>query len=238
MLVVPLLVGTLVSGERPVHALLAIAWLVGYHAFNAAGLWRRTRRHPERVLPALATWGALTALAGVPLLWWHPELLGWAPVFAPLVVVAAVWTWRGRDRDLLCRASAVAASSLMVAVSAGLGSAPPEPRTTWLLTGFVMWHFLGTVPYVRSLIRGAGDVRWVVGACLWYTVGTVVLVALASAGWRAWSMAWLGVLLTARAVLVPWWQRTHARLRPMVIGLAEIALCVPLAAVAIIVGTH
>lgn len=238
MLIVPLLVGSLMSGPRPVHLLLAATWMIGYHVFHAAGLWRRTRRHAERVLPALATWSALTAVLGVPLLCWHPELLAWAPLFAPLVCVAAIYTWLRKDRALLSRASAIAASCLMVAVAAGLGSTPPTPAVTWLVTGFVMWHFFGTVPHVRSLVRAAGDPRWVAGACAWYALGTLALAALALRGWWVWPMLALALLLTARTLLVPWWQASRGRMNPMKLGVVETLLCVPLAVVAVVVGLH
>ena len=241
MAVVPPVAGAALGGFRPVHLLLVAAWVAAFLLFNAGGLWVRSPRR-VRYWPAVRTWGATTVLLGGILLAWHPHLLRWAPLFLPLVVVALEEAWNHRERSMASRISTVLASSLTCAVSAGLGgtlaTAPGwwpwrdpvwDPTQgwsrVWIVTALLAAYFVGTVPYVRCLIRGRGEVRWVAASVAWHVLLVAGTGAATVAGATHWSAVVLGLVLLARAVLVPLDQRRRSPWPAVRIGLLEMLLC-------------
>jgi len=212
MLVVPPVVGGVLGGWSWRHALLLVAWLVGYLAFHAAGLWLRSGRRVRYRRPVVAYGAAaLALLAG--LLVAAPGLLRWAPVFAALLAASLVASLRRADRSWWNDAVTVGAACLLTPVAAGLGTGTPAAGAVWPATGVLAAYFLGTVPYVKSLIRDRDDPR-VLRASVAYHVVVVVPLALVDP-----LLGVVGVLLAARAAVVPW---RWPRLRPGAIGAGEV----------------
>ncbi|NKY40948.1 YwiC-like family protein [Cellulomonas septica] len=239
MLVVPVLVGALLAGPTWRHGLLLVAWLVAFLAYNAAGLWLKASRRP-RYLPPVRAYGIATTVLGLALVASAPSVLWWAPVFGALLAVSLVCSARRADRSWLNDGVTVVAAMLMTVVSAGLGSPGPLPGAddarTWAATGLLAAYFLGTVPYVKSLIRDRGD-RTVLAVSVGYhgvlvagALGAVVVAAPDVAGAVVCGVVALGLLV--RAALVP-------RRRPWpsakVIGLGEIAATVVVTAATLVV---
>lgn len=246
MLAVPVLVGALVSGVTWRHGLLLVTWSVAYLAFFAAGLWLRSGRK-VRYLPPVRAYAVAAALLGAVLLLTAPGLLRWAPVYAVLLATSLASSVRRTDRGWLNDAVTVLAATLMTVVAAGLGThadptatallgvgtgadrvVPPgaaEPDV-WLAAGLLTAYFLGTVPYVKTLIRERGR-----RSVLAVSIGFHAVLAVAALGWCVTSaadpavvaVAVVAVGLLVRAVLVP-------RRRPWpsakAIGLGEVAATV------------
>src|SRR5690606_35434225 len=99
MLVVPVVVGAGLAGPRPVHALLLLTWVVGYLAFQAAGLWLRAGRR-RRWWPPVRAYGLATAALGTVLALLAPGLAWWAPLYLPLLAVSLRFSLERRDRAL------------------------------------------------------------------------------------------------------------------------------------------
>ncbi len=252
MLVVPVVVGSLLTAATWRNGLLLLAWLAAYLAFHATGLWLRAARR-ARYWPAVRAYGVLVAVLGGALVASAPALLRWAPVYAVLLATSLWCSARRADRSWLNDAVTVAAAMLMTIVAAGLGHSgapsavaplgatwvPPgagDPAA-WAVTAVLAAYFLGTVPYVKTLIRSRGDAH-VLRVSIGYHLALVVLAVCVAADELAdvarygsggvdpagvWAAALLVVValgLLARAVLVP-------RRRPWPsaksIGLGEIA---------------
>ncbi|WP_034285041.1 YwiC-like family protein [Schaalia suimastitidis] len=224
MALLPILFGIAEAGLGAWHLVLLVAWLSAFAFFHAFELWAKTaprRRH--RIRAALVTWGILTFLSGVPLLLWRPSLWAWAPLFAPLLAVAGWGIWRRHSRALSVRVTTILASCLMTPVAYGSGYGT---RETWLIAAFLCAYFLGTVPYVRSLIRGRRDIRWVYAAVIWHVVVTVAMTMAWSLGQVHWSAPAVWLLLSGRSLVVPLYQkRREVPLRPAVIGIIELVAC-------------
>ncbi len=236
MLAVPVVVGAVLAGPDVRHALLLVAWLDAYLAFHAAGLWLKASRRP-RYLPPVRAYGALTGILGVALVASSPGLLWWAPIYGALLAVSLLCSARRADRSWLNDGVTVVAAMLMTVVSAGLGSSGPLPGAddprAWAATGLLAAYFLGTVPYVKSLIRDRDDPRVLAVSVVFHAallVGAVAGAVLAVP--EGWGVRGLGgsillvavaAALLARAVLVP-------RRRPWpsakAIGLGETAATV------------
>ena len=236
ILVVPVAVGMVErarAGGLPDWAWpLLVCWLVGYLAFFAAGLWLKApaRRRGSYVRPLL-THGGLSALAGLVALLWQGGTLGWwALPFAPLVAATAWLTSHRRERELAGGVLTVTASALMLPVmrwttpGAALASAG-----SWdgLVTGLVWAYFVGTVLYVKTMIRERGHRSWWLASIGWHAACLLAGVAVALA--RPGSPWWLVTFAVAlgRAVALPWLATTRGRrITPKQVGLAEIAIVV------------
>src|SRR5664279_1310028 len=121
MLIVPFAVGALDAGPSWRHLPLLFAWLVGYFAFFAAGLWLRSRGK-RRYWPPVRTYGVLTVVLGLVVIVVQPDVLHWAIVFLPLLAFSLWCSWRRADRSLLNDGVTVLAACLMTVVAAGFGS--------------------------------------------------------------------------------------------------------------------
>ena len=197
MLIVPFAVGALDAGPSWRHLPLLFAWLVGYFAFFAAGLWLRSRGK-RRYWPPVRTYGVLTVVLGLVVIVVQPDVLHWAVVFLPLLAFSLWCSWRRADRSLLNDGVTVLAACLMTVVAAGFGQRLPKPGTpglaeltwlpgadqgrTWVLAGLFLAYFAGTVLYVKTIIRDRGDVgRYRLSVM--YHVAVCVPAAVVSRGW-------------------------------------------------------
>jgi hypothetical protein len=235
MLIVPFAVGALDAGPSWRHLPLLLAWLVGYFAFFAAGLWLRSRGK-RRYWPPVRAYGVLTVVLGLVVIAVDPDVLHWAVVFLPLLSFSLWCSWRRADRSLLNDGVTVLAACFMTVVAAGFGERPGEPGTpslaglawlpgadqerSWVLTGLLLAYFAGTVLYVKTMIRDRGDAGryWL---SVIYHAAVCVPAAVASPWWGA-----LFVALAARAAVVP---KRWPGLTAATIGVGEIVASLTLA---------
>ena len=230
MLIVPTVVGLVLrirEDQLPRWGVpLTLTWFAGYFAFNAASLWLKAAASRRgRYRRPLIVYAAITAALGVLTLalgGWRQW--GWAPVFAPLVAIAGIETSRRRDRSLASGLSTMLAAGLMGAVLRWnqpwhLWTHPDGHDLTTL--ALVFGYFLGTLLYVKTMIRERASRGYWVTSIVYHAVLTV----LAAIAWRAGTATWLWTpllaLTVARAVVLPWLGRRGTRLTPLQIGLAE-----------------
>jgi hypothetical protein len=128
MLIVPFAVGAFDAGPSWRHVPLLFAWLAGYFAFFAAGLWLRSRGKP-RYWPPVRVYGVLTVVLGLVVIAVEPDVLLWAVVFLPLLAFSLWCSWRRLDRSLLNNGVTVLAACLMTVVTAGFGERVGERET-------------------------------------------------------------------------------------------------------------
>jgi hypothetical protein len=237
MLIVPFAVGALDAGPSWRHVPLLFAWLVGYLAFFAAGLWLRSRAK-RRYWPPVRTYGILTVALGLVVVAVEPEVLRWAVVFLPLLAFSLWCSWRRADRSLLNDGVTVLAACLMTVVAAGFAERTGEPGTPdlaglawlpgadqgrpWVLAGLLLAYFAGTVLYVKTMIRDRGDVGRYRLSVVYHAL-VCVPAAVAS--------PWLGALFVAlaiRAAVVP---KRWPGLTAATIGVGEIVASLTLATI-------
>lgn len=204
---------------------VTITWLFGYFAFFAVSVWLRSRRQ-RRHLPPAATYSALTAVAGCATLLLDVTLVAWAALIAPLAAIAIWETYRRRPRSLLSGVATVLAASLMVPIIAGT-----SPKA-WAIAAVYAAYFVGTVPYVKTLIRNRGERSWFIGSVAYHAV---ILVA-AVAGWLAFPgligpcVPIVAVVLLTRAFAMPYtgarrerpWTPKQVGILDAVLGLAVV----------------
>lgn len=208
MLLLPWLAGVIIAGFRWVHLPLLGAWLAGYllsyYAFQAI----KTRR-PGRVRAQLWAYAIPTVALGGLVLALRPHLLWYGPAYALLLAVNAGYALRRRERALVNDLASVAQSCLMVLVCASTAEAPLERDLPAFLA--VTAYFVGTVLYVKTMIRERGSAGYYRASVAYHLVILVV------AAWLWAPVAFLFVGLLARAVLFP-----KRRLTPKQVGIGEI----------------
>lgn len=211
MLAGPLLVGILASEPRWVHLPLTLLWLLGYFAYFAAGLWLKSRRKARFRLPVLV-YSAATVPFGIAVLLLRPDLLWWAPVFAPLLAIGLVLAAERRDRALLSGLATTLAASLMTPVAYDAGGGEDWTRA-WLLTVVMAVYYVGTILYVKTMIRERGNHAYVVASIAFHGVAAVAF------AFVSWWVAAVFAVLTLRAALGP-----RTSMRPVHVGIGEIVL--------------
>lgn len=226
-LIVPLLLGFVVSGFAWLGLVFSLAWLLAYPASFYLGRalvirWRRgswtrlARREVRNAWP----WALGAGIPALVLLIIHPWL---AWVGAVLLLLWAVSLWlmrtgheRGASNDLLLVAQASVAVPLMWAIDnnePGLGIGDPSARDAWIAALICLVFFTGSVLHVKSLIREAGDPRWAIASRVYH------IAALAMGLISPWLLLPFGAACI-RAFAVP------AGSRPAIIGGVEAVVSV------------
>ena len=240
MLTVPLVVGAIRSGLTWEHLLLLVAWFSAYFAFYATGLWLKSRRK-ARYRPPVIAYAVSTAALGLPLIAWHPELVRWAVVFGPLLLVSLGYSVRRDDRAILNDLLTTGAAAVMVVVAGGLGRLGTAPSDLgdlgaawfpgggdpdlWRITLVVFLYFAGTAFYVKTMIRERGSRGWLIASVAWHALTLAVAVL-------AWpTAAWLMAIALVRAVVVPW---RLPRATAAQIGYGEVVVSVALTVVLVV----
>ncbi|MCE1179805.1 MAG: YwiC-like family protein [Micrococcales bacterium] len=213
MLAAPLLVGIAMGGPAWVHLPLTAFWFVGYFAFYATGLWLKSRRK-ARYLPPVRAYALAAAPLGLLTAAMRPDLVRWAPLFVlPMGVGLAAYHLR-KERSLLSGLATTAGSTLMtpVAYAAGGGSVD---RHVWLVTAVLAAYFVGTVLYVKTMIREHDS-----AVHYWLSVGfhcaATVAMLLATP-----LLVLVFAALAVRAAVLPAFEAT-----PKAVGIGEIAATV------------
>jgi len=217
MLAVPYLAGLLAAGYRWADAALAGAWLAGY--LLSYYLFQSVKsRRPGRYRAQLLLYAAVAAPLAALVVAARPQVLWYAPGYAALLAVNAWYAARRRERALLNDVASVLQSCLVVLVVATIaGTVTAAALVAFLLC---LAYFLGTVFYVKTMIRERGNPRYRRWSA-WYHVAALGVVA-ATGPWAAALFAWL----LARAVVLP-----GRGLAPKRVGLIEMANCAALLAI-------
>ena len=233
MLLLPFAAAVWLAGPAWVHVPLLALWITGYLAYAAASTWLRARRR-RRLLPPVLVLGGATAAFAVPTVVLAPFLVRWLVAYVPLLLASLWLASRGRERSATNDALAVAAAVLMAAVAfdAGRGA---DWAALWTVAGMLLFYFLGTVLYVKTMIRERGRRGYVVASVGYHLAGVLVAVVFVTADAHT---AWLPVVaavLALRAAAGPAVNARRSRpLRPAVVGVGEIIAALVVTAVALV----
>lgn len=232
ILAVPLLLGIAAAGAVPAHALLAVTAVSAYLFSVPAVEWLR-RRHGEDLRPA-AVFGVVLAVSGIPLLAAWPELLLVGVAVAGLAGVVLALTLFGHPRSVLVSLVEVAQAVALVPAAAIVAGSPGEPAT-WHAALAAGIYLVGTVLFVRSMIRARGNAWFLAASLGFHALGVAGAIAV-----LPWPYVIFAGGLLARAIALPAIASRQAgrsrRLRPIHIGLVEIIASVTLVLLAFGVG--
>ncbi len=232
MTLVPVFAGSALGGFTWTQLLLSVSWVLAFLCFDVLTSWiravapRRKMARGNRYLPALFVYCTLAGIGLVALVILHPQILRWAVVIFPCFLISTTETLRGNYQSYLSRATAIIASCSLTPIAFELGSHPEDWSRAWAATIMLAAYFLGTIPYVKTLIRERDKPGWLVFSMAFHLVVT----AASLLAWRMgmvpiwFFLAW--VVLTVRAWVFPALSRRSVRehgrpLRPAVFGSSE-----------------
>ncbi len=223
MLTVPLVLGIAMGGFRWIHVPLTVTWYLGYFAFFAMGLWLKSRRRPKYWPPVRAY-----CLAAVPF-----GLAVWIPAFAPLLVASLAYSYDRNDRALANDALTVIAGCLMLPVAyypwalAGPGWGWPAVLVAFAL---VLAYFLGTVFYVKTMIRERGSALYLRMSIAFHLatilLPSVLALTVPAARLGSWGVGAFTIFFTLAAVRATLMPKRGAT--PKQVGIGEIVASVVL----------
>jgi hypothetical protein len=213
MLAGPYLAGLLIAGWRWPDAPVAVAAAGGYLASYYLSLTVKARR--RRYGSQLAAYLTVTALATAVVVLARPAVVWYAPAYALLTGVNLWYAYRRDDRALVSGVSSAIQGSLLVLVVGTV--AGPLDRPLWTAFGVVVGYFVGTVLYVKTMIRERGN-----RAYGWLSIGYHVAMTAAAAVVAPVAVP-LFAALTVRATWMPLRQAS-----PKTVGLLELAACAAL----------
>ncbi|MEW5991433.1 MAG: YwiC-like family protein [Chloroflexota bacterium] len=232
MLLLPLLLGVAASRPDPWQVVLGAAALSGYLASAVGQAWFRARRPPALRAP-FAIYGSTFAVLGLALATAFPALLLAILVIGPAAVVVLGGARPGTRRDL-ANSLAQVAQALVLVPAAAYVSGTFEAERVVTATAIAAGYLVGTVLVVRSVLRERGNAIFA-GLSVGFHAALIVLAVV----WLPPAYALLAAALTVRAAGLPWLQRRLAGgarpLRPIHVGLVEIAASVAVVAVAFLV---
>jgi hypothetical protein len=134
------------------------------------------------------------------------------PLLAPALLVGLTLAAQRRDRDLASGLTTTAAAALMTAVAYDAGPGEDWSRA-WLLTAVMAAYYVGTVLYVKTMIRERGHRPYVVASVTFHGLCASALL------WWSLPLSAVFVLLTARAAYAP-----RTGMNPKQVGIGEIVL--------------
>lgn len=231
MLAVPIAAGLALRPSGSAYApFLAACCVLGYFAFHATSQWLKSApARRSRYQPAMLVYAALALGVGViALALGGGTLLHWLPPVVALLAPALWLAHHRNERALLGGALTTAAACLTTVILAYRSPAAivadwPGAQTALLLAVTLFGHFLGTVLHVKSLIGERGNPRIEGASAVWHlgwTAGSVPLW-----GWFP-GVVWVAIFAatTIRTVALARLAR-RGPVRPLTIGLIEVALC-------------
>jgi hypothetical protein len=225
MLLVPYLMGTLAAGWTAAALPLLVVWLLGYVA-SYSGLMALKVRRRDRFVRSLRWSGALAVPFAIWLVVVDPWVVAWVPLFAVFSLVN-VWFVRHRDeRSWLNGAVSAVQASLMALLAYAVGGGSDWLRA-WLLFAASAAYFVGSVLYVKTMIRARGERGPYLASVAYHCVVAVAL------GFASLGMGVLFGWFAARAYLMPRLAQRRP-VRPMQVGIVEIVNSVLLLVVTLI----
>ncbi len=211
MLLLPFVVGVVVAGPSWWQLPLLVAWLAGYLLSYHGLVAVKTRRY-ARSRAQLLTYGALSVVPGATLLAAFPSLLWFAPAYAVLLAVNAWYAGQRRERAVANDVASVLMCVLVAPMAAVVADAPVAAVVP--ATMLVLLYLVGTVPYVKTMIRERGDRGYYVASVAYHAVAVV------AAGLLAWPLGAVFAWYLVRAAWLP-----RVGLVPKRVGMVEILNC-------------
>lgn len=219
-LLIPLILGLLITGWSVPAGLFAVAWVLAYPASYFLGRavvirWRRGSwtRLAKREWGYALPWIVLAAIPSLILVVLRPWLLVVGLVLAILWGVSVWLTRTGHERGASNDLLLVTEAALAVPLLWAIGTDAPPDRVAWEAAFICLVFFTGSVIHVKSLIREADDPRWARFSRVYHVA------ALGMGLLSPWLLVPFGAA-AIRAFAVP------AGSRPAVVGAVEIVVSV------------
>lgn len=222
-LIVPLILGALLGAASWLGLVFAITWVAAYPVsyFGGRGLLMRIRRgtftdKTKKEFASALPWAVVAGFGAIVLIAARPWIVV-AGIGVAVIWAISLWlTWVGRERgitnDLLLTVLASVATPFMWAVANDQPNIAAIPTNIWQAALVALLFFAGSVFHVKSLIRGAKDVRWHWTSVAFHSVAIAIVATI------SWWLVVPFLAALARAIVM------RPGLTPKQIGLTETAV--------------
>ena len=232
MLATPLLLGVAASQPAAWQLVVAVAAGAGFLLSSTAQAWLRARHSPA-YHHRLALFGMVFGASGLALVLAWPALLITLIVLVPATAVTLGGARPGTPRDLANSLALVAQAVVLVPVAAWVSGAW-EAAVVTVMTIVAAAFLVGEVLVVRSVLRERGNTRFAV-----LSLGYHAILFAAAFLVLPPAYAVLALILLLRAALLPAlqgrWATTSHPLRPVQVGMLELASSLALVLVTFVV---
>lgn len=226
MLIAPVVVGALAAGPNPWHLLMLVTWLAAFCLNFYLQLAIKSRK-PAKYQRQLAVYGGVTAVLGIGLVAHDPDVLRMLLFAVPAFAVNVAFVLQRNERAWVNDVVGIALAGVVGYGAFLLGAGSPSDagaRHAFLAVLATCLYFVGTVIYVKTLIRERGNRVW-----LYLSYGFHTALLLLCLGTSSWALAVVATALLTRAVYVP-----TQRWTPKRVGLLEIPSTVAVSLLALI----
>ncbi len=220
MLLVPLLLGVAASQFSAWQLVLAAVAVAGYVTSATFQAWSKARQ-PSAYRAPLLTWGAMFVVLGLVLVAAFPVLLASLVVLLPAAAVVIRGARPGRRRGL-ANSLAQVAQALVLVPAAAVVTRDFDPAAVWTATGVAAAYLVGSVLVVRSVLGERDNPAFAVAAVGFHSVAAILALWLLPPAY-ALAAGWLLVRAIALPILERRWAGGSHPLRPIHVGMVEIA---------------
>ncbi len=240
MLIIPYIAGlVLASQQRSIGVgdlLLGVTWFAGYFAFSAGSLWLKANpKRRAKYQPALFSYLGISAVSGIgTLIFSGLQLLWWVPLFAALLGPTLWLVAHKKERSLASGMLTVIASCMLMLIlwlttPFALAKVTSADSPAFAVIIAVTGYFIGTVFYVKSLIRERNQTKSAVRSALFH-IGYLAII-LVFVNFRLLVLPWLWMIWAAailvRTIIFTRWSRTQ-NISARDIGFTEIGFTIVL----------
>lgn len=206
-LITPIVYASLVTSFTYNQILLLIAWLSAF-CFNFYFSLALKSRKPTKWRKQLLLYALISILLSIPLLARYPNLLDLAPLLFVGFLINYFFVVNRNERAFLNDLVGV-----ILSAAVGYEAAMFEGNvasTTSIGFALIAAYFIGTIFYVKTMIRQKGEQRWLWYSYLWHSA------VAACAFTRTLGLGLFYLILLARAIYFP-----RTKLKPKHVGIFE-----------------
>ena len=214
MLIAPVAVGALAGGFTPWHLLLLLTWLAAFCVNYFVSLALKSRR-PARYRQQLTLYTFAALVFGLSLVAHDFDVLRMGLFAVPAFAVNVFFVLQRNERAWINDVVGIALAGVVGYGAYMLGGNPKSDAAAlhaFLSVLAMCLYFVGTVIYVKTLIRERGSAHWLRAS---YAYHAALLAICASA--HLWALTAIAIALLMRAREVPRLNWTPKR-----VGLTEI----------------
>lgn len=254
MILIPPIVGMILSGPDWRQILFLLLWIASYFTFFSFSRWSKSGRK-ERYFPPVKTYGIISALLVSLSIALMPPLLPWAIPFIPVVAISAFEAYNRRSESFLARSIAVISAGLsgLVSYDIGVNFWHPYQVPLWIgheqtqiepiwasnsahtLAGwdwalmvmlYLTIYFWSTIPFVKTLARKKNSFSYYLFSVASHSAILVLMGVFAVFRWVPLSVLLVWFILSLRSIIIPLWNK-HSQMPVTLkqVGMIELIIC-------------
>lgn len=213
MFIVPLIIGLIFSEKNIYHILLFAGALSGYIATSPLLSYIRKPKLGKEVLPSLLIFSSASVIFIMPIFVKFPFTVALFLMIVPFFIVNLVFAKLKKERHFINDVFAICGLSFLILIAFYIGNGEVT-RFAITLMFINIFYFIGTVFHVKTFLRERGNVGFAQLSHIYHGLLLLVPVVI---GYPSVALAY------AFSALKTWLIPKHKKIKPLVLGIVEIA---------------